>query len=518
MELSQIYKLYKTQSEIDLILDTLDSSKNIFSVESAELKKMSEVINILSEEQTIIGYLNKILLVDINESVDTFVLSSVLNKVSDGVIVLNQFGKIIFVNKAYTDILNVPAYRVIGRMIEDVEPTAEIISVLTTGEGIINKETYIKNLNKNVIIDGYPLLSDGEIVGAFSIFKDVTETRILDRKVQRISAAAKEFKDEVTHKKVIKTKNIIGANEQFKRVLNQCMLVAEADIPILITGESGVGKEPIMDLIHQSSNRKNKPLIKVNCAAIPESLIESELFGYEPGAFTGAKEKGHIGKFEAADGGTLFLDEIGELPLSMQSKLLRVIQEGEIERVGSTCSMPVDVRLITATNRNLAEEVTNNNFRQDLFYRINVVNIKIPPLRHRKEDIPLLINYYLKIYNQKYQKNLSIDSECYSYLLNYSWPGNIRELKNMIEGGVIMCEDKAINFSHLNLLEQVITPTTYNNKSHHLTLKEAVEQCEKEMIQNILDQTNNDRQEAIKLLNISERTFYRKLNDYNIKI
>ena len=239
---------------------------------------------------------------------------------------------------------------------------------------------------------------------------------------------------------------VIGKNEKFMKIVAYAKKIADSKSTVLITGESGTGKEVFAQAIHNYSIRKDEPFIAVNCGAIPRTLIESELFGYEDGAFTGAKKGGNAGKFEIAEGGTIFLDEIGEMPIDMQIKLLRVIEAGVITRIGSSIEIPIDVRIIAATNKNLKNEVENGNFRKDLYYRLNVLPIYLPPLRERREDIPEFINYYMEKTAEKLNKQaINISEEYMKYLIDYDWPGNVRELENVIEL-IINSEEPHINF------------------------------------------------------------------------
>jgi DNA-binding NtrC family response regulator len=238
---------------------------------------------------------------------------------------------------------------------------------------------------------------------------------------------------------------IVGESHKIRQTLNLIKVVAPADTTVLILGESGTGKEKIVDGIHNMSKRRGKPLVKVNCAALPGTLIESELFGHERGAFTGAQER-RIGKFEQANGGTIFLDEIGDMPTDLQVKLLRVLQEKEIERLGGKGSIPVDVRVIAATNKNLEKEVSDGKFRMDLFYRLNVFPLTVPPLRERKEDIPLLTDHFIALYNKRLDKNIKgLSTKAMALLMGYNWPGNIRELEHLIERQMLLADGSLIN-------------------------------------------------------------------------
>jgi sigma-54 dependent transcriptional regulator, acetoin dehydrogenase operon transcriptional activator AcoR len=307
--------------------------------------------------------------------------------------------------------------------------------------------------------------------------------------------------------------NIIGKSSIFINSLYKCRKAAPANVPILLLGESGTGKEVIAKTIHEASLRKDQPFIAINCGAIQKELIGSELFGYERGAFTGARKDGKKGKFEEADGGTLFLDEVGEMPLDLQVHLLRVLQEKEVTRLGSSKPIPVNVRIIAATNKDLHKLIQNGQFRDDLFFRLNVVTVNLPPLRERKEDIQLLADYFLKQFAEKYEKPpLSLAPDTLKFLNSYKWPGNIRELQNALEHAVIFCDSSMINLENLPsyLLENRESRSEQNDG---LSL---IEQEEKKMLIQLLEETKGNLSAVAKRMNIARSTLYRKLKKYGI--
>lgn len=313
-----------------------------------------------------------------------------------------------------------------------------------------------------------------------------------------------------TLKDRLKAEDFIYSSEKMHNVVSLIVRIAKTDSTCLIQGESGAGKEVIVNLIHGLSDRMDCPLVKVNCAAIPETLLESELFGYEKGAFTGAYQR-KAGKFELANKGTIFLDEIGDIPVMLQSKLLRVIQEREFERLGGLHPTRIDVRIITATNRNLSEEVKKGAFREDLFYRLNVVTVDIPPLRERKEDIPPLFDFFLKKYNNRHKKNIKgFTKEARDLLIKYDYPGNIRELENIIERAVVLTRGEYISkedLPHLIEGEQVVTEGT---------IKEVVGATEKKIIMEALIKADWVQTKAAAIIGISERMLRYKIRKYNI--
>lgn len=305
--------------------------------------------------------------------------------------------------------------------------------------------------------------------------------------------------------------NIVGESAAMKKVFSIIERISSSDSTVLILGESGTGKELVATALHYQSNRKEKPLIKVNCAALPEGLIESELFGHEKGAFTGAVRR-KPGRFELANGGTIFLDEIGDVPLSTQSKILRVIQERQFERIGGTATMTVDVRIIAATNRNLEEDVRAGRFREDLYYRLNVIPLILPPLRERREDIPALIEFFVDKYRKKLSKNVRLSGETVEALLAYDYPGNVRELENAIE--------RCIALSVSNVIGKEELPTAVANRQQaagSLLLSDIAAEAEKNHILEVLKTTRGNKTNAAKMLGISRKTLWEKMNAYGIR-
>jgi len=316
-------------------------------------------------------------------------------------------------------------------------------------------------------------------------------------------------------KKKYSLQNVIGISDKMQEVFKTALKAAKTKATILLIGESGTGKELIAKAIHFESDRNKAPFLAINCAAIPENLLEAELFGYEKGAFTGALVS-KPGKFELANGGTIFLDEIGDLPLSLQAKLLRVIQDKTFERIGGTKSIKVDVRIIAATNKNLEEMVKSGAFREDLYFRLNVIPIFLPPLRERKEDIPLLIDHFLKKFNKEYGKNITIDKSAMEKLINYSWPGNVRELENTIERLVILTEENKITLKDLPFYIR----QEEDNKTIGIKLKDSLpaqlELIEKKAIEEALKACNYNQTKAAKMLGLTKRQINYKIKKYGL--
>ncbi|GLC31324.1 sigma 54-interacting transcriptional regulator [Clostridium omnivorum] len=318
-------------------------------------------------------------------------------------------------------------------------------------------------------------------------------------------------------------KDIIGSSIQIENVKKMTTIVAKNNSTVLLRGDSGTGKELFARAIHNLSERKNKRFVTINCAAIPENLLESELFGYEKGSFTGAMQSGREGLFKEADAGTLFLDEIGELPMYLQAKLLRVIQEGSIRKIGSNKEEYIDVRIISATNKKLEEMIENKAFREDLYYRLNVIPMYIPKLSERLEDIPSLVQFFIAKFNKKLKKNVKgVELEFINALMQYYWPGNVRELQNVIERAMNLCEgdiltkrELIIEFGNKNNVN--IDVPISNKVNEQLPLKELMEQCEKEIIRRTLSSNKSCRKTA-KLLGVSHTTIINKVKKYDIKL
>lgn len=367
---------------------------------------------------------------------------------SDGIFICDKNGIIQYVNQKNEEISGIDREDCIGRHIDEFVGREKGIENTIAQKLLTNAKTYLsappsRDPDRKILEYGSPIFSEeNEVIGAVVVDHDVTQLANLEEmlhlsesQVNSLERLNELNEQMISHlSKTGKGKIITNWNSPVMQELSRSILTAsETDVTILLQGETGVGKEVFAREIVNHSPRKNQPFIKVNCSAIPANLIESELFGYERGAFTGASPKGRLGAFELANHGTLFLDEVGEIPIESQPKLLRAIQEREITRIGSSSPVKVDIRLIAATNRNLQREVQDGNFRADLYYRLNVVPVYIPPLRERTEDIPVLIHYFLQKLNRKYKKNIYFDREAMSRLIKYEWPGNIREMENMIE-------------------------------------------------------------------------------------
>jgi transcriptional regulator with PAS, ATPase and Fis domain len=347
------------------------------------------------------------------------------------------------------------------------------------------------------------------------IFRDTSEWMQMSSHVKNMMSKIQSYIQDINTGVKYNLNDIIGTSEGIKELKDKAQMIAPSDISILIRGESGTGKELFAHSIHQLSERSGQPFIKVNCAAIPEQLLESELFGYEEGAFTGAKKGGKKGKFQLAHKGTLFLDEIGDMPLNMQAKLLRVLQEGEVEAVGASRVHQVNVRIIAATNRPLEKMMEEKRFRSDLYYRINVIPFVIPPLRERKEDIEMLADFFLaKSMKSSGKRIQGFQQEVLDIFTSYSWPGNLRELENVINASTYLSNENQISLS--SLPQYMKAGNLYNVESK--TLKEIIEDTEKKVLEQSLKKFQEDKRKMASSLGISKSTMYEKLNKYNLLV
>ncbi|WP_315110858.1 sigma 54-interacting transcriptional regulator [Clostridium intestinale] len=447
---------------------------------------------------------------------------SIGDAVSDGICIVDNKGIVIAVNKGYTEITGIREEELVGKSVESVVIEGYFdnsISLLVIEQK--KKITSLATINNNnkVLITGNPIFDEnGEVIQVLTVMRDLTELLKLKDEIETAEKKNEKYLNELNYyrSKFIKNKSFIGESVKIREIKELISYVAKTEATILITGETGCGKEIIAKEIHEKSDRKDNPYIKVNCAAIPESLIESELFGYEKGSFTGALNKEKLGMFEIANGGTLLLDEIGEMPMSLQSKLLRVLQEKELTRVGGTKSIKLDVRVIASTNCNLEELIRQGKFREDLFYRLNVLPIKIPPLRERKSDIKLLINAFVDKFNTKYNKQKKIDSMAIEGLEYYDWPGNVRELQNIIERLIVIDDSYYINYENVvNVLGK--DKINFKKNNEDLTLKEAVETLERQMIEQAL-RSHGSTYKAAKILGVAQPTVFRKAKALGIKL
>lgn len=495
-----------------------------------------------------------------NENIDKMISKQGLNafhitdQVADGIYIINKDGIVVAINEEYTEITGVKEEDIVGKHMQDVwnekgfdsetafavlnqDKNKSKINMLDINSknsskqkarpvGLIALEekkkiaviTTIERNNKTVLMSGIPFFDEqGEITQVMTIIRDLTQLIELKNKIEEIDKEKDKYKNELRAlKEFNRYKDLIGESADIERIKNLIDSVAKTDATVLITGETGVGKEVVARELYANSKRKNGPYVKVNCAAIPENLLESELFGYEKGAFTGAQQKEKLGLFEVANNGTILLDEIGEMPYRLQSKLLRVLQEMEIKKVGGTRSIKIDVRVLAATNENLQEQIKKGKFREDLYYRLNVIPIEIPPLRERKEDITILSHNFIGKFNKLYAKNKIFQMDAIEMLENYNWPGNVRELENTIQRLVIIGDEKLISKENvINILGKEkfsAIDLDYDN----ISLKDAVKVFEKNIVEKALKKYGSTYKAAT-ALGIEQSTVVRKAKALGIK-
>jgi PAS domain S-box-containing protein len=446
------------------------------------------------------------------------ILEIILENAYEGIVVVDAEGFITMFNKAYGEFLGIDPATVIGKHVTQVIENTRMHLVAQSGQEEIGDIQHIQG--KDMICQRIPIFKKGKLVGAVGkiMFKDIKDLTLLVNKVNHLQSELEYYQNELKRVQGARYnfQNIIGETPGFKQVKEMAYRVSHTNSTVLIRGESGTGKELFAHAIHNESPRRTGPFIKVNCAAIPENLLESELFGYEEGAFTGAKKGGKVGKFEMANGGTIFLDEVGDMPLNMQVKLLRVLQEKEIERVGGNKPIKVNVRVIAATNRMLEELIRQEKFRSDLYYRLNVVELVIPPLWERRGDIPLLVEKLLKKISFELGRPVpEIASQTMDIFMNYSWPGNVRELENILERVLNFMDGPVVQPYHLPLHIQKATGEN-RQQDNAFNLKLVVEEIEKQVIQRALERTNGNRIQAAKLLGISRANIYQKMEKYKL--
>jgi len=444
-------------------------------------------------------------------------LDTVIDSSYDGLWICDHEGKVLRINKSSERINGIKAEQVVGRNMREL--VAEGLFDRSVTLEVLKRKTAVTIMQqikggKKVLVTGNPVFNEKrEIRFVVTNDRDISELNQLRDQLQKAQALAKGYSTKISELEMqgIDLSYLIYRSQEMQRVVEMALRVAQVDTTVLLLGESGVGKGMIAKLIHKQSQRSRGPFIRVDLAGIPDSLVESELFGYEKGAFTGARAEGKIGFCELANCGTLFLDEVAEIPLSSQSKILRFLEEHEIIRVGGTILKELDVRVLAATNKNIEEMVSSKLFREDLYYRINVVPIHIPPLRERREDIVPLIYFFLDKFNKAHKKTIELSNEAVATLCDYDFPGNIRELANLIERIVVVCDVKRVD--NKDLLGFVIGSKTEVSKCSHLPtspLKDAVREYEASLIRNALKKYGSQRTVA-KLFKVHQATISRKI-------
>jgi transcriptional regulator with PAS, ATPase and Fis domain len=447
-------------------------------------------------------------------------LEAILDASAEGLMFVNPAGIITYVNRSYESIHNVRAEDVIGRHVTEVVENTRMHLVARTGNAELSE--FQLESNRSYVVSRIPVFKEQRLIGAVGkiVFRDFETVEELAGKVDRLKQQLEYYRGRPEENPEIgyDAEDIVAVSPRSAEARDAALRVAPKDSTVLLLGESGVGKEVYAHAIHAASLRARGPFVRVNCAAIVESLFESELFGYAEGAFTGAAKGGRPGKFELANMGTIFLDEIADMPLEAQAKLLRVLQEQEIEKLGGGKHVKVDVRVIAASNQELEKMVREGKFRKDLFFRVNVIPITIPPLRERLEDVPALVAIFWAQLSRKHglpRKTLTPDAM--SFLTEYSWPGNVRELRNLLERALAIVRDNIVTAEHLRILLRggVDTPAS-GEGVRECRLKAAVEAAERKAISSALASCNQNRAQAARLLGITRQLLYKKMHRYQL--
>ncbi|MCF8108038.1 MAG: sigma 54-interacting transcriptional regulator [Desulfohalobiaceae bacterium] len=442
-------------------------------------------------------------------------LNTIIQSTYDGLYITDGQGITTRVNPAWERITGLKPEDVLGKSTRDLEKEGYVSRFVTP---MILKEKKPVSLQakthskRDVLVSGNPVFDDqGEVSMVVTTVRDLTEIRSLSRQLQQAKKLTAEYQEKLDrlNRQFFQDESIIAESGAMHKVLDLAAHIAPVSTPILITGETGVGKEVVARFIHQRSHDcAQGPFLKINCGAIPDNLLEAELFGYEPGAFTGASPRGKAGLFEAAEGGSLVLDEIGELSLPLQSKLLTVLQDYELTRVGGVKKKAINVRFIFITNKNLENMVQQSTFREDLYYRLNVVPLHLPPLKARKEDIPGLLTHFLEQFNGKYKRSVRLSPAVMDRLCDYPWPGNVRELKHLIERLVVLGQDEELSLT--DLPAQFHPASLQENTQEQQSLKQAVTLFENQLITKTITRLGSI-QKAAEQLRVNPATLYRKL-------
>lgn len=456
----------------------------------------------------------------VKKPLEMYELQQIIENLYDSIIVTDKFGNVMWANASTERFLGVNPEELIGNNTKDLvnkgiydwSPAMKVIETRSMVTGLLKS-----GRGSNIICTSTPLMDkNGEIVMVISNARDKELVNTYLEAVEKEKSKAEKFNTPVEHLNQAYLGSVIAKSQQMRQVMETVTAVAKTDSTVMLFGESGTGKEVVARYIHKNSLRSKNFFIPVNCAAIPNELLESEFFGYAPGAFTGANSRGKPGLFEIADKGTLFLDEIGELPLAMQAKLLRVLETGKVPRLGGTTLQRTDVRLIAATNRDLKAMVGQNMFRSDLYYRLNVIPVNLPPLRERPEDILPFANRFLEELNKKYDLKKTFSPQTIEALLYYNWPGNVRELRNVVERMVITSTSDNLDFK----VDSFISCKARGNNTNDLSetkivyrgpLKSTMKELEEQYIKQVLIECNGQVREAARRLGIHRSVLYRKI-------
>lgn len=444
---------------------------------------------------------------------------SILGCLHDGVAIVNSQGKIVYVNDSNLRITGIPKSQLIGKDVKAAVPLSHVPQVLETRQELIGVKSEVngRNLLSNIV----PIMIDHQFEGVISVFRDLTETVELTQKLEEAQGTIRQLVLQLGSLDMSDDEMIVGPSKVMSDAIRLAVKAAAVSSTVLINGESGTGKEVLARKIHRLSTRRDKPFMTVNCAAIPDALLESELFGYEEGAFTGARKGGRVGLIELAEGGTLFLDEIGDMPLSLQAKILRVLQDRQVMRVGGNTLRNADVRFIAATHRNLEEMVSAGSFREDLYYRICVIRISVPPLRERLEDLTIYTEYLMKQIGKRISKSVpQMGRSAWKALMAHAYPGNVRELENILEVAMVLDEDGTVTIDDLPDIEGVRKVMgDYRDADDHMTLSfeklPTMAELEKTFL-TLAATRISSRKDLSNALGIARSTLYRKLDGYGI--
>ena len=442
----------------------------------------------------------------------------IFNHIYSGSCVIDAKGFITHFNKPYGDFLGVEPEKQIGKHVTEVVENSRMHIVAQTGKAEMNVSHRIKG--QNMVVQRIPMFKDGALIAVFGqvIFKDVRDVSRLAQRLSLLESKVQFYEEELNTLRSTRytMDSLKGPSPALKALKKGALRAASNQLPVLISGESGTGKELFAQGIHQASPRRLRPFVRLNCAAIPKDLFESELFGYAKGAFTGARSQGKPGKFELANGGTIFLDEIGELPLEMQPKLLRVLEEKEFERIGGTKIIQTDFKLVAATNRNLEELMAEGRFRQDLYYRLNVIPIRIPPLRVRIQDTVPIARHLLSKINEETNLTYSLSPQAEKVLEAHDWPGNVRELSNVLERTLSGLDGYVIGADDLAIFLRKAAPRI--GRGQDLNLKRRLGQAEREAIQEALALSGHNKSQAANLLGIHRTHLYKKMQKHGLSV
>ena len=463
-----------------------------------------------------------------SHEIDHF-MNDILDVFCDGIYITDAKGVTLNVNKMYEKLTGLKKEELLGRSVTDLEIEGVFqnpLNLLIVKTGKCQTNVQVNKEHRQVVLSGHPVFDrNGQVHYVVTFVRDVTALAQLKEEILAQKDLIQKYYEEA---KFLRSKNLyhedlIIESPKMIKLMEILKRIAKTDANVLILGETGVGKDVFASRIHERSARRGEAFLKVNCAVIPDNLIESELFGYESGAFSGASSKGKPGYFELADKGTVFLDEIGELPFSMQAKLLSVLQDQEVMRIGATKVKKVDVRIIAATNRNLEQSINEGSFRKDLFYRLRVAELDIPPLRERKEDIIPLVKFFLDKYNTKYSKKMNLSREVMRVLQFYQWPGNVREIQNLILGLIVTQEKDILDIIDLPfyLLVKKIQPENMARASNldinnQKPLNEYLEDFEKNLLENAYKSHGGSITSVAELFNVNRSTIFRKLKKYEL--